>query len=681
MKLKRLEMKAFGPFTDRILEFDSQGSGLHIIYGQNEAGKSSSLRALKALLYGFPMQTPDNFIHSYDQLLVGGCIENESGKEFYFQRRKKKQGDILDAAGNPVRPEELAPFLRSVEPEIFESLYGIDHAGLVKGGEDILASKGEVGQALFAAASGVSSLGEVAEKLEQEAADLFKSAGQLPEINKAIKRYKELQSSVKEISLSTKEWKDHRKALESELAARGKLEQKRNHKNLEWHRLERLRQAVPELASLALLQEQLRITGEIVHLPSDFAERFHLVSQGIREAGQNLQRENERLVQLVGQRQNISLNQELLSQAEVVDDFHQRLGEYRKGQKDRPVREGMRISLRQEAGALLEQVRPDVALKDVESLRPVLAKKRTVQALSPQYAAIREQLVTAEKRIKTGRQEQVEIEGKLAVLPELKDHKRLQQVIKLAQKAGDIDTLLAKGSADVDLGKRVCLTDLNQIGLWLGDLSALMELALPLSVTLDQFEKDYSLIADKKREILQDRDKNVKDLKYALAEAKKMEYAYEVPTEQELAKSRDKRQEGWKIVRQQWLDKIEPTDEARKYHPDLPLADAYEYHVEQADSIADRLRREADRVAKTAALRVQIEELHEALAESDRKLAELEQQGQGLDERWKLVWEHLGIHPRTPKEMIAWLAKMEKLRFQVAEIRKKEQELEPSVSM
>ena len=71
MRLKRLDLKAFGPFTDRTLEFDSKAPGLHIIYGPNEAGKSSSLRALKALLYGFPERTSDNFQHPNDQLLVG----------------------------------------------------------------------------------------------------------------------------------------------------------------------------------------------------------------------------------------------------------------------------------------------------------------------------------------------------------------------------------------------------------------------------------------------------------------------------------------------------------------------------------------------------------------------------------------------------------------------------------
>ena len=101
MRIRRLELMAFGPFTDRTLEFDSKDPGLHIIFGPNEAGKSSALRALKALLYGFPQQTPDNFIHSYDQLRVGGCLELRDGRVLYFQRRKKRTADIIDEKGNP----------------------------------------------------------------------------------------------------------------------------------------------------------------------------------------------------------------------------------------------------------------------------------------------------------------------------------------------------------------------------------------------------------------------------------------------------------------------------------------------------------------------------------------------------------------------------------------------------
>ncbi len=330
MRLKRLDLKAVGPFTGRTLEFNSQSPGLHIIYGPNEAGKSSSLRALKALLYGFPQQTADNFLHNYDQLLVGGCLENSAGEELVFIRRKKRIKDIVDEEGNPLPANVLAQFLKGVELEIFESLYGIDHDALVGGGEEILAQKGEVGQALFAAGAGISSLKEVIEQLEKEAADLFKSAGQLPAINKAIKRYKELHKEAKAASLSCKDWKDQTKVLKIAQQDRAALEKERDHKNSELQRLERLKNAIPELGALDSYREQIQALGQVTPLPQNFSDNHQQVVQAIREAGLQVQKDTERLTKLQTRQQELSFNNLLLGQAERIDDFHQRLGEYRK---------------------------------------------------------------------------------------------------------------------------------------------------------------------------------------------------------------------------------------------------------------------------------------------------------------------------------------------------------------
>ncbi len=675
MRLKRLDLKAFGPFTDQTLEFNSEEPGFHIIFGPNEAGKSSSLRALKALLYGFHQQTPDNFIHNYDQLLVGGCLENSAGEEIIFQRRKKRIGDIIDEAGNPLDLGALAPFLHGVEPEIFESLYGIDHDSLVRGGKDILDQKGEVGQALFAAGAGISSLREVIDQLEKEAADLFKSAGQLPEINKAVKRFKELRKEVKAASLSFRDWKNHQKAMKNAVAERAGLEKERDYKNKELHRLERLEQAIPELASLKSRQDRLLALEKVIPLPPDFAERRRQVSQEMREAGQQLQRDTDRQVKLEAKRKTISFNKDLLNQAERVDDFHQRLGEYRKGRKDRPERNGMRISLRRDAARLLQQVRPDLTLEEVETLRPVFVRKRTVQTLSSKYEAINQQLTLAQKQGKAAEQERKDVEKGLTAIPEARESQNLFQVVKLAQKAGDVDAHLKKSRNELELSKKQCLVELKRIGLWSGDLAALMELSLPLSETAQQFENSYSEIADKRREIEKDRKNDEKDLKNALAEIKKVEYAGEVPSEEELTRTREKREHGWQLLRRQWLDQEDVTEESQLYDPEQPLSEAYEGYVGQADLIADRLRREADRVANAAAFRAQVETLQETLAENDRDKEAIDLRARELDEVWSRIWKPVGITPLSPKEMSGWLVKMDKLRFKVGDIFKKEQEI------
>ena len=53
MKIAHLYLKAYGAFSGRRLDFDNgDGANFHVIYGPNEAGKSTTLRALTGLLFG-----------------------------------------------------------------------------------------------------------------------------------------------------------------------------------------------------------------------------------------------------------------------------------------------------------------------------------------------------------------------------------------------------------------------------------------------------------------------------------------------------------------------------------------------------------------------------------------------------------------------------------------------------
>ena len=58
MKLLTLDLRAVGPFSGAVLDLSAGEHGLHLVYGPNEAGKTSALRALSYLLFGFPHRRP-----------------------------------------------------------------------------------------------------------------------------------------------------------------------------------------------------------------------------------------------------------------------------------------------------------------------------------------------------------------------------------------------------------------------------------------------------------------------------------------------------------------------------------------------------------------------------------------------------------------------------------------------
>ncbi len=53
MRILKLELERYGHFTGKTLEFRPDAN-LHVVYGANEAGKTSALNAFADLLFGFP---------------------------------------------------------------------------------------------------------------------------------------------------------------------------------------------------------------------------------------------------------------------------------------------------------------------------------------------------------------------------------------------------------------------------------------------------------------------------------------------------------------------------------------------------------------------------------------------------------------------------------------------------
>ncbi|MBU0966983.1 MAG: AAA family ATPase [Proteobacteria bacterium] len=675
MRIRRLDLKAFGPFTGSTLDFHGESPGLHIIYGPNEAGKSSSLRGLKALLYGFPERTADSFQHANENLLVAGCLQADDGREISFQRRKRRKADILDPSGNPLEDGALSAFLPGIDQGLFESLYGIDHAVLVQGGEDILAQKGEVGQALFAAGSGISSLRAILGSLDAEADELFKARGSKQQINTAIAEYKELQRTVKQASLSRREWQEHRKQLDDAVSQRQRLQDEREAKQKQVYHLERLKRAIPFLATRAKHIQLLHEMGEVQVLPLDLADKKREVEQQQRETGLQLQKARGRLDLLGKKKEGVGFNQMLVEHAGAIVDLHQRLGQYRTEGRDREKNEGMRIGSRTEAAELLKRIRPDLALADVELLRSVLLRKNTIQELINSHHALDLQVAQAKKHAGEAERQLKSIAEVLGRLPEAKDVGSLARAVKHAGKTGAIDADIKAKIREIESDKKECAADLNRLGRWSGELHRVVDLPVPLPETIKEFAARYQELEDARRQLAKESRETDRELQQAVAEKKKIEYGGEVPTEEELALVRGKRDNGWGLLRRKWLAGEDVDRESREYDP-RPLPEAYEQYVSAADTLADRLRREADRAAGFAASRARLESLEAKKQDLVRRQEELAEEVQVFAVGWQEIWQESGIEPLSPAEMASWLNEFSGIRSRVKEIGRKEQELD-----
>ena len=397
MRVNKLNLAAFGPFTDRMMEFSEKG--LHIVYGRNEAGKSSALRGLKALLYGIDERTLDNFLHANEKLRIQGHLQTADAQECVFVRRKGRKNTLLDPDGKELDEQKLTPFLQNVTAEWFETLFGIDHQALVRGGQEILEQKGEVGQALFSAALGSRTL-VVRTRLDDEADGLFRPKGSKQTINSAVRSYKDIKKDIRECSLSSGKWVEHHRKLTRMTRELEETKSKLEKKRLEKNRLQRIQRVLPKLARFRELAQELESLHDVVILPEDFANRRQKAVSALETDQAMVDQSTSRLQRLQEQFEGLSINQTLLEQAENIEAIHERLSVYRTALQDRPGLEAETRQLLADAKSILKEIRPDIELKDIEKLRPVLTKQQIVSDHSGENTELNGRVENAESNLR-----------------------------------------------------------------------------------------------------------------------------------------------------------------------------------------------------------------------------------------------------------------------------------------
>ena len=201
MRFVRVTFRCFGPFEEQPLDL-SGPSGFQIVFGPNEAGKSSALRGLHAFLFGFPVQSGDDFRFKYAQFRIHASLVDSVGTTLECVRRKGKKDTLRTADEKTAIPEtSLTRFLGGLQQLQFEQLFGLDSNRLVEGGRAITAGRGDLGEALFAAGAGLAGLRTLARTLEERQLALYRFQGKTQSINKALSDHENQLAAVRENTL------------------------------------------------------------------------------------------------------------------------------------------------------------------------------------------------------------------------------------------------------------------------------------------------------------------------------------------------------------------------------------------------------------------------------------------------------------------------------------------------
>ena len=236
--LRTCRVQRYGHFEDLTVEF---GSGCTVVYGENEAGKSTLLDALGDFLWGFPSRNhPREFVYKRSQMLLEGTVELEDTVELDGMHLFTRQPTRLTLDGAEIAE---APWAVDLNRQHWDHAYGLNLARLEKGGRDIVGGRDDPGGISFLADTGLP-IDEVMKKIVERKDELFvaHAGNKKSAVRQLLQRLHELDERIEQSAASAKDVEDMQQQLD---ALTSSLQQNKTR--------------------VAALEDQIKIVGELLH--------------------------------------------------------------------------------------------------------------------------------------------------------------------------------------------------------------------------------------------------------------------------------------------------------------------------------------------------------------------------------------------------------------------------------
>ncbi|SPF39220.1 conserved hypothetical protein [Syntrophobacter sp. SbD1] len=650
MRFERLHIPAFGPFTNLDLIFPSRDCDLQVIYGSNEAGKSSLLRAFRDLLFGIHGQSVDNFLHDYKELRIRGAVLNRAGEKLTFQRRKGNKNTLLDAEGIPLPDNALSPFLGSVEQEYFSAMFGLGTKELRDGAEQLLRGKGDIGNALFSASMGGTPVQQVLAALTEESDSLFKGRSTTNvSIRPAVKKYKDFLRESREAIMSPEAWEKIEKDLADAEEAKVRLEAELSELTREVEWITRCEDALPTVGRLTEEMRKLEALPSMPDVSSDFVERARAARKAAGEARAELNRLTTQIAKLEEQLADCQTSPAFLAEADALDRLHQDLGVYLDRKNSLTDLETELAGLEATLRAGMQNLELTGCFSALETLRLNSAVRLACEEAA---GGLQKVLDEREKNIEKTEDLKTQIktlETQLQALPET-DLTNLRNALAIAAGAIEANRTLPVSESEVKRLTGEAKDRHRELTGAPDDLDMTGSLLVPTKATIrrigDEMDGINRDIESEESKILEGK----KQIESLQAELGRMERRGELPSEQALLKAREHRDRGWSLVLAEWKG----DGSKEELVPGMPLEEAFPQTIVKADGIADQLREQAEAVAQAEEKHFQITRSEKQNQEAEEKISRLRSKLKRCQNSWEAQWLPIGITPRAPEEMEQW---------------------------
>ena len=617
MRLNELRLERYGAFDARTITIPDS-AGFTVIYGPNEAGKSTWLSALSDFLFGIPERTPHSNVFGYDGMRVGAQLVDAAGVALNLTRRRGRGITLIDENGVGADEARLVKLLGATTRERFANLFGLNHESLRSGGEQLLKADGEIGRLIVEAGGGLRSLMARLDAVDAEAASLFSTrrAGERA-FYKSLDAYNIAAELAKEQSVSRDAYEMARKNSLNAITRLDDFRSTRTELRAEISSLERLIRAVPHLLTHARVQQELESFTDIAGLDAEFHIKVAWAIDNITRSAEALEVAYANRERLLASYDAFAVDEAVLGAETRIRDLHEKAILVRKARADR----ANRVLALEKAEMDLASLRRMLQLPvdgDLEARLPQQGALDLVQRLAVEA-------IKRDTSLKAAQASADNMQDRLSVLKRRIDESSENGYDQAPRFGSAQFATLPHQVAIFEALNREAVEANSEAGrsaeaLGFADIDELKNLACP-NPTLIAAERQWhdtqsSAAFDKGQEC------SAAELRAAAAKRtiEQLESSGIVASAQSLAEIRKARDTSWLPVRSAYLAGTAPTDATER----KDTVGDFEHFVETADDVADRLASEAERAAKLFLAQEQLSENDATCEAIQKSLASIE---------------------------------------------------------
>lgn len=509
MRLRRLDLTRYGKFTDYSIDFGEHKAGtpdLHIIYGLNEAGKSTSLNAYLDLLFGIEERTRYGFLHQGKAMEIGACLEFD-GQAHEFKRIKQRNNSLLNENGQPLNEGALSVPLAGLSRDAYRMMFSLDDQTLEDGGNAILESKGDLGELLFSASAGLAGVSSILEAATSEADGIFRKRASSTKIASLKRQIAELKSQRDEIDTQASAYRALTAELEQAEAAYDAVMKDISAARTRQDEIARVLRAHPLVGEYHRGKEQLSHYDDSPRPPDEWAvalpnliveeARFQTRLTGLEQREHALHDELARLI----------ADEHLLATAERIDQLADAAARYATAEEDLPKRK----EALSQATRKLDMILASLGQTDVTDPKALLIQAATIgilRDLISEKSGIDVALQAAEKEYDAAQQtlEKEQRARKTLDVPEAAlDAAKLAQLQSVLNRLrnGNLSAELRLAERSVTTKRQVFDDAVARLFPWSGDGDALRRIALPPADRRETWKSRLSAIEQRRAQIIE----------------------------------------------------------------------------------------------------------------------------------------------------------------------------------